>query len=240
MYSPLADTQEPIDDVKELSFTPLSEPLTVNIDDIDLDGERAYGEGIVSRGQLREFYGPGKRASAKRKVEILGYKFRSHLFTQERKEMKYGKKHMVMFIGDRGTGAGSTIKGYRRYGGTWKQRSHGKSNTTCITNENKATQTCVYYLYPLYRTNQKVMMKRKMVQKTCVFVRHRFIRSGYTIIQPNVSPIRSNTHFEIISEKKISNQVKICLLRFQYLQISWWRKGKDLVTLAEPMTLPRF
>ncbi|KAI8047264.1 hypothetical protein BDF21DRAFT_352407, partial [Thamnidium elegans] len=87
--------------------------------------KRAYREQIVSREQLREFYGSRKKASAKSKVEILGYKFRSHLFTQERKEMKYGNKHMVMFIGDRGTGAGSTIKGYRQYGGTWKQKIHG-------------------------------------------------------------------------------------------------------------------
>ncbi|KAI8067205.1 hypothetical protein BDF21DRAFT_315820, partial [Thamnidium elegans] len=71
-----------------------------------------------------------------------------------------------MFIGDRGTGAGSTIKGYRRYGGTWKQKIHGQSNTTCITNENKAAQTCIYYLCPLYNTKRQVMMKKEMIQKS--------------------------------------------------------------------------
>ncbi|KAI8047018.1 hypothetical protein BDF21DRAFT_311830, partial [Thamnidium elegans] len=65
-----------------------------------------------------------------------------------------------------GTGVGSTIKGYRRYGGTWKQKIHGQSNTTCITNENKASQTCLYYLCPLYHTKQQVTVKGKMIQKS--------------------------------------------------------------------------
>ncbi|KAI8047315.1 hypothetical protein BDF21DRAFT_352404, partial [Thamnidium elegans] len=142
---------------RNLAENSFSKAITVQ------ETKRAYREQIVSREQLREFYGSRKRPSAKSKVEILGYKFRSHLFTQERKEMKEGEKYLVMSIGDRGTGVGSTFKGYRRHGGTWKQKIHDQSNTTCITNENKATQTCVYYLCPLYRTNQKVMMKRKMV-----------------------------------------------------------------------------
>lgn len=32
-----------------------------------------------------------------------------------------------MFIGDRGTGVGSIIKGYRRYDGTWKQKQNKKT-----------------------------------------------------------------------------------------------------------------
>ncbi|KAI8067201.1 hypothetical protein BDF21DRAFT_315011, partial [Thamnidium elegans] len=53
-----------------------------------------------------------------------------------------------------------------RYGGTRKQKIHGQSNTTCIANENKASQTRVYYLCPLCHTNQKVMVKGKMLQKS--------------------------------------------------------------------------
>ncbi|KAI9246148.1 hypothetical protein EDC94DRAFT_653427 [Helicostylum pulchrum] len=34
------------------------------------------------------------------------------------------KKKLVMLIGDRGTGVGSRIKGFRRYGGKWKEEIH--------------------------------------------------------------------------------------------------------------------
>lgn len=90
-----------------------------------------------------------KKASAKRKIEILDYKFRHRLCTKERKGMKEGKKHLAMLIGDRGTGVGSAVKGHCRYGGTWKQKIHGQSTTTCITNENKTSQTCIYCFHPL-------------------------------------------------------------------------------------------
>ncbi|KAI9260945.1 hypothetical protein EDC94DRAFT_673774 [Helicostylum pulchrum] len=78
-----------------------------------------------------------KKASAKRKIEILDYKFRHRLCTKERKGMKEGKKHLAMLIGDRGTGVGSTVKGHCRYGGTWKQKIH-----VCVSiRNNKNVQT---------------------------------------------------------------------------------------------------
>ena len=49
----------------------------------------------------------------------------------------------IMFIGDKGMEVGSTIKGYRRYGGKWKQYMHGMNINVCITNEN-ISQTCMY------------------------------------------------------------------------------------------------
>lgn len=49
-----------------------------------------------------------------------------------------------MFIGDRGTGIGSRIKGFRRYGGTWKEGIHAEAASVCITNENLTSKTCVF------------------------------------------------------------------------------------------------
>ncbi|KAI8047058.1 hypothetical protein BDF21DRAFT_485538 [Thamnidium elegans] len=227
MYSPLADTQESIDDVKELSFTPLSEPLTVNIDDIDLDGERAYGEGIVSRGQLREFYGPGKRASAKRKVEILGYKFRSHLFTQERKEMKYGELVLVQQLKD--------IVGMVELGNKEVTANPIQHALQMRTKQPKlASITFILYIVPI---------KNLCFRTPSVYPVWLYYYSTKRFPNPQQYSVSSIVILEIkptLFLQEISNQVKICLLRFQYLQISWWRKGKDLVTLAEPMTLPRF
>ncbi|KAI8082403.1 hypothetical protein BDF21DRAFT_381973 [Thamnidium elegans] len=79
--------------------------------------------------------------------------------------MKEDKKHLVIFIGYKGTGVGSTIKGYRWYNETWKQKIHGQS-TTCITNENKTSQTCVYCFRPLSHSKQKAIVKGEMIQKS--------------------------------------------------------------------------
>lgn len=49
-----------------------------------------------------------------------------------------------MFIGDRGTGVGSRTKGFRRYGGRWKEDIHAEAVNVCITNENLTSKTCVY------------------------------------------------------------------------------------------------
>lgn len=49
-----------------------------------------------------------------------------------------------MFIGDRGTGVGSSIKGFRKYGGKWKEKIHAESVNVCVTNENLTSQTCVF------------------------------------------------------------------------------------------------
>ncbi|KAI8085684.1 hypothetical protein BDF21DRAFT_243321 [Thamnidium elegans] len=40
-----------------------------------------------------------------------------------------------------------------------------KFTTTCITNENKISQTCVYCFRLLSLPRQKVMVKGKMIQK---------------------------------------------------------------------------
>src|SRR6478735_836924 len=49
-----------------------------------------------------------------------------------------------MFIGDRGTGVGSRIKGFKRYGGQWKEVIHSEATNVCVTNENLTSKTCIF------------------------------------------------------------------------------------------------
>jgi hypothetical protein len=54
-----------------------------------------------------------------------------------------------MFLGDRGLGVSSSVNGYRRYGGAWKQIIQGQNTHACITNESGTSQTCLYCFSPL-------------------------------------------------------------------------------------------
>ncbi|KAI8643815.1 hypothetical protein BD408DRAFT_384896 [Parasitella parasitica] len=54
-----------------------------------------------------------------------------------------------MFVGDRGHGFGSRIKGHRQFGGFWKQQRHSRYTPTLITNEHNTSQTCVFCFHKL-------------------------------------------------------------------------------------------
>ncbi|EIE82340.1 hypothetical protein RO3G_07045 [Rhizopus delemar RA 99-880] len=49
-----------------------------------------------------------------------------------------------MFIGDRGTRVGSRIKGFKKYGGRWKEVIHSEATNVCVTNENLTSKTCIF------------------------------------------------------------------------------------------------
>ncbi|KAI9473394.1 MAG: hypothetical protein EXX96DRAFT_487343, partial [Benjaminiella poitrasii] len=49
-----------------------------------------------------------------------------------------------LFIGDRGTGVGSSIRSGIRYGGNWKMKNHARYAPVSITNEHNTSQVCVY------------------------------------------------------------------------------------------------
>jgi hypothetical protein len=70
-----------------------------------------------------------------------------------------------MFIGDRGYGYGSKIKGHRRFGGFWKQKIHSKYTTVLVTNENKTSQICVYCFSSIVHPKREVIVKGKRVYK---------------------------------------------------------------------------
>ena len=70
----------------------------------------------------------------------------------------------IMFIGDRGTGIGSTTKGFRRYGGKWKQYKHDIDVNVCITNENMTSQTCMYCFSKLDHSIYRKMINDKDIR----------------------------------------------------------------------------
>jgi hypothetical protein len=53
-------------------------------------------------------------------------------------------KAPIMFIGDRGHGVRSIIKGHQRFGGHWKEKIHGRYTSSLITNEHNSSQTCLF------------------------------------------------------------------------------------------------
>lgn len=63
-----------------------------------------------------------------------------------------------MFVGDQGTGFGSRIKGFPRYGGGWRPQIHGGYSTVYVTNEYNTSQTCVFCFEKLLNLS-KVMTK---------------------------------------------------------------------------------
>jgi hypothetical protein len=110
----------------------------------------------------------------KRSVEITDKKFREKICSAERNHCRHpgasqdnGKlKPLIMFIGDRGFGIGSRIKGHLRYGGKWKQLIHGLNTTVCITNEEFTSQTCVYCFSKLSKPVHTMKKDGKTTQKT--------------------------------------------------------------------------
>ncbi|CEI97435.1 hypothetical protein RMCBS344292_11567 [Rhizopus microsporus] len=62
-------------------------------------------------------------------------------------------------------GVGSTIKGFRRYGGKWKQCMHGMSVKVCITNENMTSQTCMYCFSKLDNPMHRKTINDKEIKK---------------------------------------------------------------------------
>lgn len=92
-------------------------------------------------------------------------------FTDDSTALK--KNKLLMFIGNRGTGASSRIKGLRRYGGKWKENIHSEAVNVCLANENMTSQTCVFCFnrlnHPLVEqiNNGKCFMKKIQVTLYC-------------------------------------------------------------------------
>ncbi|KAI8879799.1 hypothetical protein K501DRAFT_192787 [Backusella circina FSU 941] len=64
-----------------------------------------------------------------------------------------------MFIRDRGHGFGSRIKGFRRFGGIWKQKKHSLNTPVVITNEYHTSQICIFCYGFLQHPLKKVQDK---------------------------------------------------------------------------------
>lgn len=93
----------------EVSQTNISLEGSVSVDEL----QHAYEELVENRDILRNFYYSKKRVKLKRKVELQKRKFVDKLFSKERKYVSKGKKcRTIMFVGDRGYGLGSSIRGH--------------------------------------------------------------------------------------------------------------------------------
>ncbi|CEG63524.1 hypothetical protein RMATCC62417_00653 [Rhizopus microsporus] len=106
----------------------------------------------------------------KTKKELTDSRFRDRWCSKQRRVLRavhpeQERKALVMFMGDRGIGIGSTIKGYRRYGGQWKQNRHSKDVAVCITNEHKTSQTCTYCFGQLRRPTARYLVSGKTVKR---------------------------------------------------------------------------
>ena len=143
-----------IDNEQELSTQSIK-----NSNDI-LSLQSRYKIHIQQRDRLKDFYDSKKQAKERRRTELIDKKFREVVCSRERKKLKSRKrKHLLMFIGDRGFGYGSKIKGHRRYGGYWKQKIHSKYTTVLVTNENKTSQTCVFCFSSVFHPKQQINYK---------------------------------------------------------------------------------
>ncbi|CAO3646917.1 unnamed protein product [Mucor hiemalis] len=126
--------------------------------------------------QLRTFYSSKKRANLQRAEEIQKKKFLDSMVDKERRDMapKKGWRKVVQFVGDRGTGVGTRIKGYRKYGGRWLENMRGQRGNVCLTDEYRTSQTCVYcfsqleHPYFIEQKNGKLTKKSTKGSLMCV------------------------------------------------------------------------
>ncbi|ORE01445.1 hypothetical protein BCV72DRAFT_236348 [Rhizopus microsporus var. microsporus] len=106
---------------------------------------------------IRNFYYLSSRLKQKRAYELQKRKYTDRLCSDERRYATFSRKvKPIMFVGDRGLGIGSRIKGYMRYGGYWKPLKHSLYTYVCITNEHNTSQTCSYCFQKLSHPVQTV------------------------------------------------------------------------------------
>jgi hypothetical protein len=126
---------------------------------------------LISRKQdiktLRPFYHSKKMVNLNRKTESIDKRFRSRVCSKERSFCSgtSGQDSLIMFIGDRGTCVGSTLKGHLKYGGRWKPKLHAVSSLVKFTNEHKTSQTCMYCFNPIMHPLKNVIIKGKQLAK---------------------------------------------------------------------------
>ncbi|KAL4214657.1 hypothetical protein AB4K20DRAFT_1974178 [Rhizopus microsporus] len=112
---------------------------------------------VSNRLALRNFYNSKNRVRLKRMCEMQNDRFRRRLCVKERTFL-IGKKagHALSC---------STTKGFRRYGGKWKQCMHGMNVNVRITNENMTSQTCMYCFSKLVHSIHRKMINDKEIKK---------------------------------------------------------------------------
>ncbi|KAF1801712.1 hypothetical protein V8B55DRAFT_1473376 [Mucor lusitanicus] len=128
-----------------------------NVSELD----RSFQQHEECRATMRSFYSSNKQCARKSHLELTKQKGQDRLAAKERRAASSKGKTLVMFVGDRGHGVGSPIKGHQRFGGKWKQEAHARyTPTTIITNEYNSSQTCLFCFrklcHPVSRQDSKV------------------------------------------------------------------------------------
>ncbi|KAI8887784.1 hypothetical protein K501DRAFT_330228 [Backusella circina FSU 941] len=123
--------------------------------------KNASADFVNTRQESRSLYYSHSSMKATRKYELQKQRQVDVLCSSERKFVKGKKNPSIMFIGDRGYGVGSPIKGHLKYGGKWKQEKHSKYTPVVITNEFNTSQTCLYCFEKLEHPLRKVQKKDK-------------------------------------------------------------------------------
>lgn len=110
-----------------------------------------YDKQKSSRGLSRDFYYSPKQMKRSRTYELQKQKYIDRLCSKEREYVSSSENTTpIMFVGDRGYGIGSAIKGHSRQGGVWKPRKHSLYTSVCITNEHNTSQTCLFCFEKLF------------------------------------------------------------------------------------------
>ncbi|KAL0137307.1 hypothetical protein V8B55DRAFT_1578093 [Mucor lusitanicus] len=187
-----------------------------NINDLN---ER-YQAQLEHREAIRQFYYTQTRAKQKRKYEYIKRKQIDLLCSQERQYVNNynSKSQTVLFIGNRGTGVGSRIKGHLRYGGHWKSKTHARYTSVCVTNEYHSSQTCPYCFqkttHPVRLVNGKLITingTSVCCNPNCLLVRSgrshqpRDSLSALVIGLSGLCTVLSGTTFPALDPKRISH-----------------------------------
>ncbi|KAG1174754.1 hypothetical protein G6F71_004662 [Rhizopus microsporus] len=125
-----------------------------------------------NRTQMRAFYCSAKSINQQRHIEVQKARYCHQLCRKERLKLMHTaenddkSKKLLMFVGDRGTGVGSRVKGFMRYGGKWKENMHAEAINVCVTNENKKSQICVFCFKKLAHPKRKEVKNGKAIFKS--------------------------------------------------------------------------
>lgn len=157
-----SDTGVPVQEIEE-ELSRHSFVHAKNVQEID----NMYNVYLQHRDQLRNFYYSTSRTKKKRTYELQRRKYIDNLCSMERKYAAFDKKtNPIMFIGDRGYGFGSPIKGHLRCGGHWKPIVHSRYTSICITNEHNTSQTCLFCFSKTSHPFRKTTLNGKTIIKS--------------------------------------------------------------------------
>ncbi|OAC99582.1 hypothetical protein MUCCIDRAFT_114775 [Mucor lusitanicus CBS 277.49] len=117
-----------------------------------------------NRDAIRSFYYSATQSKKTHQLEWNKQRGQDRIASKERQALAKRDTVRVMFVGDRGHGYGSAIKGHLRFGGHWKEERHARYVPTIITNEYNSSQTCLFCFnklsHPIYPRKNAVKVNK--------------------------------------------------------------------------------